>query len=623
MSSPVAIWIWFCAYLNCVGWTLSALHQLNKTGYVIAFVAGLAVVWIWKKKAGARLLPPIHFSKYRRRFTKIFPAAFLVLVVLSFLGGLLHQPANYDGLAYRTTRVLHWLAAGEWQWVHSDFPRLNTRTAGWEWLTAPQILFLNTDRLVFLLSFISFVLLPGRIFAVLTRLGVGPRAAWHWMWIIPGGYGYVLQAGSAVNDLFGTTLTLAAFEFALRARNSGKVSEVWIAMLAAALMTAVKAFNIVLLLPWAIAIFPALQSLLRRPLATLAVAVLVASASMVPTSVLNLKYCGDWTGAKIECTPIGGGHELLRCMVNIPNLLLGNFVPPVFPPAKRLEDWVQTVLSPQARTVLDANFEGGTAHFRVPELQVEETSGLGFGVSILMLALLVAKLRIREKFFTGGCNVQTLVPLAAWAGIGIFLIRVGISGPARYLLPFYVLLIAPLLAGQFAGSIFKKKTWRVIALMTFALAAFLLVVSPPRPLWPAITVLRAIHAEEAGHPLLNRLWDVYSVYGSRGDAFSPIVAALPLDAVRLGFATFDEPETSLWRPFGARQIVHIPAAETADFVRALRLKYALVSGSFLAHHTDMDAAGWMARFRAEPMQKFKLRIHAGRDAEDFYLVRFP
>ena len=44
---------------------------------------------------------------------------------------------------------------------------------------------------------------------MLTRLGVRPRAAWCWMWLFPSGYGYVLQAGSVVNDMFGALLVLA------------------------------------------------------------------------------------------------------------------------------------------------------------------------------------------------------------------------------------------------------------------------------------------------------------------------------------------------------------------------------------------------------------------------------
>ena len=45
---PIAIWIWFCAYLNCAELgIISAIHQLNAAGYSVALFwfcvpAGLA-----------------------------------------------------------------------------------------------------------------------------------------------------------------------------------------------------------------------------------------------------------------------------------------------------------------------------------------------------------------------------------------------------------------------------------------------------------------------------------------------------------------------------------------------------------------------------------------------------
>src|SRR5204863_4444994 len=78
---------------------------------------------------------------------------------------------------------------------------------------------------------------------------------------------------------------------------------------------------------------------------------------------------------------------------------------------------------------------------------------------------------------------QLLIPLAAWAGVVIFMAGSGLSCPARYLAPFYILLLAPLL---WAGAIPRCGA----VLGVFILAAMLLVVSPARPLWPAVTVLR-------------------------------------------------------------------------------------------------------------------------------------
>src|SRR6266567_9320404 len=123
----VVPWILLAAFLQCAGWGLSLIHQLNALGYAVAIGVATGLSW-WNRSlfdAGR-----IRFGRFRR----VFPCCFLALAVLATLGGVLHPPANYDGLTYRIPRVLHWLAEGGWHWIHSSFHRLNVRSAGWEWL---------------------------------------------------------------------------------------------------------------------------------------------------------------------------------------------------------------------------------------------------------------------------------------------------------------------------------------------------------------------------------------------------------------------------------------------------------------------------------------------------------
>src|SRR5712671_7416321 len=127
MPTAVLLWVWFCAYLNCAGWALSALHQLNAGGYAVALLPGLAAFLIWWRKSSH---DHFCFQKFRHRFQKPFPLAFLILAALALLGGALHPANNYDALAYRPPRVLHRLAEGQWHCIHTDFQRLNTRPAG-------------------------------------------------------------------------------------------------------------------------------------------------------------------------------------------------------------------------------------------------------------------------------------------------------------------------------------------------------------------------------------------------------------------------------------------------------------------------------------------------------------
>src|SRR5208283_5248847 len=118
MPTAVLLWVWFCAWLNCAGWTLSALHELNAAGYTIALSIGFVGLWLWRKKSSGLLLPRVHWGKLRRRFRRPFPLAFLILAAMAFGGSALHAPTNYDGLTYRVPRILHWLAEDRWHWIH-------------------------------------------------------------------------------------------------------------------------------------------------------------------------------------------------------------------------------------------------------------------------------------------------------------------------------------------------------------------------------------------------------------------------------------------------------------------------------------------------------------------------
>jgi hypothetical protein len=613
-----------------VGWILSALHQLNATGYAVAFAVGLVSAVIWKLKTKAVFFCSRDLAKFRQRFRRPFALAFLILAGMAILGGVLHSPSNYDGLAYRTPRVLQWLAEGRWHWIHTDFHRLNTRGSGFEWVTAPLIALFHTDRLLFIINAICFALLPGRVFSIWTHLGVRGRVAWYWMWLFPTGYCYLLQAGSIANDLFGALAAMAAIEFALRARRTRRISYVWLAVLAAGLMTAGKAFNLLLVLPWMVAIGPALFLMFRRPLISVLIVMMAASASLLPNAILNYRYCGDWTGQTAEHLVIlGSSSPFFRAVVNSVLIPFHNLSPPIFPFSHAWQQLMQRVISPRLSAQLYQNFEPGAAKFNLVEMQMEEGAGLGLGVSVLLLATLIVRSRRRRRLnlttplrWRNFLQVKWAVPLAAWAGLGIFMTQSGLSCPARYLAPFYPFLIAPLLAGNAREMdwIWGKR-WKWAGGMVFLLAGLLIVLCPPRPLWPAVTVLRILGADKSAQPLVKRAWAVYSVYSQRGNAFRLACARLPVEANPLGLVTSDDPETSLWKPFGTRRIIHICQSDTPEQIRQMGIKYILVSSYIVTRIYQISMDDWLARHDAEIVERMNLELRAGRGATEWLLVK--
>jgi hypothetical protein len=626
----LAAWILFCAFCNSIGWILSGLDELNTAGYAVAFGLAFLALIAWKVKTKAVFFPPRSFSKLRGRFSKPFPLAFLILGALALLGGVLHGPSNYDGLAYRTPRVLQWLSASHWHWIHTDFNRLNTRGSAFEWLTAPLFALARTDRFEFLVNIICIALLPGRIFSIWIRLGVRPRMAWYWMWLLPTGYCYLLQAGSIANDMFGALLALAAVEFALRACRSGQVHELLLGFLAAGLMTSSKAFNLLLLLPWAIAAAPALGLLVRRPLISLFTLLVAGTVSLIPTAVSNYRNCGDWTGQKAEhLTVLGTPSPVFHFGVNSFLVVLHNFEPPVFPFSSAWEHLVQRTVPPTLSARLHQTFEPAAADFKIVEMQMEESAGLGIGLSALLLATIIYRWRYRsrtdvarEHWYSGLLEARWLVPLGALVGVFIFMAQNNLGCPARYLSPFYPLVIAPVLAG--AGPwlrVVRQLWWQRAAAAVFLVAGLLLVLSPPRPLWPAVTTLKAFGADKSSSLLVRRAWTVYSVFGERADAFAPALEVLPHGTSPLGLVTSDDPEASLWYPFGSRRVEHVCKSDGPEYLRERDIKYVLVSSNVLTHLYEMTIDEWLKKYNAEIVDTLSLSLRAATEPSRWWLVR--
>jgi hypothetical protein len=479
-----------------------------------------------------------------------------------------------------------------------------------------------------LISAISFLLLPGRVFSLLTRLGVRGRVAWYWMWLLPTGYCYLLQAGSIGNDLFGAILAMLAIEFALRAAQTQRREEAYVSVLAAALMTAGKAFNLLLLLPWGLAMLPALRALWRRPWELAPLALAAGGASLLPTAVLNFLHCGDWTGLRAEqVTNLANGDRAFHVLVNGIQLALHNLTPPVFPLASAWNHLMDRTIPAAWSERLERNFEPYAAHFHVGELEMEEHAGLGFCVSLLLLAWVVHRLLAQRRHPERGwvralAGPAGLVPLGALLAVGVFMSQSGLSGPTRYLAPFYVLLVAPLLAGVPASkTLIHTRWWRASGMGVFIAGALLLILSPARPLWPAQTVLGMLGDEQSRHGLVLRAWTVYSVYGHRGDAFEAAKAVLPPDANPLGLVTSDDPETSLWRPFGRRRILHVCQADSPAVTRAQGIRYALVN-SVVVESYNISFDEWLVQHDAELVQRLSLGLRAGSGPRDWFLVRF-
>jgi hypothetical protein len=625
----IRIWIWVSVLASAAGWLLSALGQLNELGYAVFGAVGAAGLWFGRKALG--LTSPrgaCHWKKARARFCRWLPACFAGLAFLVLLGGALYPPTTHTAMTYRTPRVLHWLAEGHWHWIHTPNYRLNVRCCGIEWLTAPVLLFTRSDRGLFLINLIPFLLLPGLTFSVFTRLGVRPRVAWHWMWLLPTGYNFLLQAGSLANDTFPTVYALAAIDFGLRAWASRRPSDLWYSLLAVALLTGAKASNLPLLLPWAILVCARWPLFMRRPVMSLLVILLAATVSALPTALLNIRYCGDWSGLVLEHAGMDMKNPFVGVWGNALLLLSDNFVPTFFPPAGW---WNRSALSilPHALTApMVANFESGFV--ALGDMPTEDWAGLGFGLSVLLAVSLLASARgsslankgwVGRRWIPRGIGWGVLV--GPWLSLLAYGTKSGMIGPARLISPYYPLLLPLLLVGARQADIVRRRWWRVMAGGVVLLALAVLVLTPGRPLWPARTVLSKLLALKPGQRLLTRALNVYSVYDVRSDPLASVRALLPEGLSVVGFmGTPDDIDISLWRPFGTKRVEPILLSDSLERIRQRHIQYAAVGEANLSENQTTLAA-WQAKTGAQVVATALGTMTVSQGPQPWYIVRFP
>jgi hypothetical protein len=634
MSSVTAvkIWIGLSIFATSAGWVLSCLGCLNLAGYIVLGVVALVMIvglWLNGQPKGRPLRFNWNWAKMRRRFSGSFPLAFLLLAVLAFLGGILYPPSNHTALDYRIPRVLNWLAEGQWHWIWTPNPRLNTRACGIEWLSAPMLLVFKSDRLLFLLNWIPFLLLPGLLFSVLTRLGVRARVAWMWMWILPTGYVILLQAGSTGNDAFPMVYGLAAVDFALRAWKSRRASDLWYSGLALALLTGAKASNLPLCLVWAVLVAPLWRLLWEKRSETGAAAVLALLVSVAPTVLMNLAYCHSWSGLNIEKQGIDMANPLVGLWGNPIMLLVNNLCPPFFPMANW---WNQHALEYVPGFLLRPllnNFE--PPFHQLWEIPTEDWAGIGPCVSVLMLIATVwAGIGFLRRRPARVWNlpfprwVWKLALIAPWISLGAFCAKSGMVTPGRLIAPYYPLLLPALLVGAEQSALVRKNWWCGLTWLTFLVALVVLIITPGRPLWPARSCLARVLAADPGNRFVARGLATYDAYAVRWDPLGDLRAALPPDLKVVGMlAGPGDIDISLWRPYGTRRVANIsPHEQGFEQIKAGKIKYAVVSDeTFRLEGVNFD--DWARKTRAVEITNTIVTTTVSAGPQKWILVRFP
>lgn len=621
----LALWLLVSAWCTLSGWLLSSLGMLNRLGYGILLFLFLGLLGFYHEPLG--LIRPDHRTfrlppSFRRNW---LPKAWLFLAFLAFLGALIYHPNNYDYLAYRFPRVLHWSWEQQWHWIATPTKRMNVAATGFEWLMVPIFVFFQTDRLFFLINTVSFFLLPGVIFAVFHRLGVSKRIAWWWMWVLPCGFCYALQAGSVSNDLFATVYLLASFFYLLRLNeeNSAPARNFFFSCLAMALATGAKASNLPLMLPWVIALaFQGNQVLKIRPVILAGTFFLAALISFLTTALWNIHYTGTYTGDPHDESmmqqpdPIGGlvGNSFF--------IGLQNLKPPLWPSEVPLTDLIPgSFFDYLTRTYPRLHYATG-----LDQIQLEESAGVGLGISACVFLMVALRL-------WAGLAKPHLVHRPKWKSFPIFLgtgiallvlvIKLCNEGMPRLITPYYPFLILGILVLiALDGRVIRFRICHFFAAVAAIMAIVLIVISPARPLFPVQWAVKVIARISPSR--VERVERVYGVYGSRYDAMKEVRLLLPDSEKSVGFIqTGDVMEATLWRPYGSRRIVDVTPDETLDQLKNDHIHLVIVGDYALVYKYKMSIEELTKKWSATITAKRKPILRASADTGSWYIFELP
>jgi hypothetical protein len=640
MSFCLEIWLLYAATCSAAGWLFSFFRILNAPAYLVLHIFFFLSISLLYRSQFKHLfcLPALH--KIRARFFPtrrshehplslrlILPASFFLLSIIALIGGLFFEPNNHDGLSYRIPRVLHWLTHGSWFWTGNSDTRMDTRSVGFEFLFVPFLAIFHTDRLIFLWNWTGFLFLPGLIFQLSRRLGASGKVAWIWMWLVPSAYGIVLQAGSIGNDFIAGVFFLASLALAT-GRQPIPFRDLAFSALAMAICAGIKSTNILWALPWLCVIAPQTKTLLRRPWLTTALLFVCLALSSFPIWFSNQLHCGDWTGEKAEVTPVREKpititNPAVGIAGNLILLSIQNSAPPVWPFVRQTTDFVRSSLPKPLVATLSKSFEGGFQDLAIRELPQEEGAGLGLGLIILSSLSIFAALGASRWTFRPTSSALAIAWLANLVSILVYSSKMAISSPTRIILPSLMFLIVGFSALPNHSQLVRSRLWRWAAVFAVGSSLFVLILTPPRPLFPQRWMITLVRQLPLSPSLKERILVVYEAYGHRSRPFDPLLISLPPGVPVVGYTGGAALEATLWKPYGSRTIVNVPPATLLAHPSPSHPSFLIASAYIIQRDTGLLAQEWIQQVDAKIVDSKEIVFQVLIGPELFYLLKLP
>ena len=540
------VWLMFSVWAIISGWSLSWFRLLDSVYYTYSsLIFFISAAWWWISTKSRRYAAKPFFGGLRKKTTNPARFAWTLVVFLILLAASIHPPANHDAVTYRMPRLYYWLQEHGWHWIGGLDYRMDIAGTGFEWMSVPLVLLTGNDRLLFLLNFIPFLLLPGLSFLAGRGVGLNARESRWWMWVWPLAFGVAMQAGSIGNDFPGLAYSLAALAFARAADRWSPSICMGFSAIAIVLMTGVKITALPLTLP--LAIYWLYQAWRLLPLGKLLRISIILSpvillCGLLPISFLCWKHTGKWNGNPDNRLGIEVKKPLAGLMGNGLNMVAATAYPPVFPKAgpigKNLTDWLGS------REWHDWVREGNPSYTinLNQELPSEELAGIGIAVTSLVAVWVLGSFRRNSRLVPPRPILARLYAVATFLALCVFLAKVSSGTTARLALaftPHLVFSVALLLRPRLRVP---HQAWTIVPAL-FILPTLLL--NPNRPLVSA-NFMKSLPFLPSG--ITKRMEVVYATYSNRNHLLAPLADLIP-DGDTAAFAGgTDHPSSALFQP---------------------------------------------------------------------------
>ena len=623
------LWLLWAVWCQWCGLGLSAGNWLTGYGYLAVLPVLLGAGWWWLKTTTAGENKSSCYSplkKWQRRFFRPLPFFYLVIVALSLAAALMISPPwSFDATSYRLPRVLYWWTAHHWYWIGTLDNRLDFSSCGYEWQMLPVLLLTRTDGLIFLLSWLPFLLLPGLAFSAFRTLGVNGRSARRWMWLLPAGFCYALQCSGLQNDGYMAGYTLAAVVFAGLAWRQRSAIFLWLTLFAVALLTSAKLSNLPLLLPMGLLLLPLLRRVNWLNWKTVVILFIAVGCSFVPQAYLSWKHTGDWTGDPHDQWNVHPRNAAGAFTANAIALVNDAVQPPVFPLAKKINVWLKPLNESKFMQWLRwAEPNSGGVSFG--DMAYEGQAGLGFGLGIYCLFLLLGGWFVKTNSRSVSLDLPwewRLVPWLAWPALGVVLAKVGFAEHIpRYCASFYPLLLISILLLPRVAALERRRSAAVIVGLAMLAVVPVILLTPARPVIPVERLAQKIH-----QPALETIAAKYHYWAVLRDDLALLREQLPAGVTRFGYAgACRDTSYGLWKPLGSRVVMELGLPLGCKTPPAADLEYAVVTAYGVQVRYGMNLADWLNLYHAEII--FEMKRHVSLVASDmnpvdtWYLVRF-